>query len=320
MKRLVKSIRPIHIIILTILVYVAVLIIFDIQDALDIIVTFPWYLFVLMLCLALCNYGIRFLKWHYYLRKISVDLPLKKSLTIFLAGFSMTITPAKSGELIKPYLMKPYGYPISHTASVVLAERLTDLLGMAILVVIGAIALHIGVLPVLLMLGGIVAVVVLIQHKNLVWKVISFFERVPMIRNHTDKMRIMYNSSRVLTRPVPLGIGTLLSVGSWFFECLCLFIAIGGIGYPVSILSAVFIFAFSSIAGILAMLPGGLGATEGVMMALLTAEGVPLGAASAATLLARFATLWFAVLIGIIALFIVQRCEKEIKNDIKTNE
>jgi uncharacterized protein (TIRG00374 family) len=311
MKRFVKSIRPIHIIILTILVYVAVLIIFDIQDALDIIVTFPVYLFILMLGLALCNYGIRFLKWHYYLRTISVHLPLKRSLGIFLAGFSMTITPAKSGELIKPYLMKPYGYPISHTASVVLAERLTDLLGMIILVVIGAIALHIGIVTILILLGVVAAIVIIIQHQGLMRKIIRFFDRIPVIKNHTDKLGILYDSSRVLTGPVPLGIGTMLSVGSWFFECLCLYVAIQGIGYPVSLLSSVFIFAFSSIAGILAMLPGGLGATEGVMMALLTAEGVPLGAASAATLLARFATLWFAVLIGIIALFIVQRWEKE---------
>jgi uncharacterized protein (TIRG00374 family) len=128
-------------------------------------------------------------------------------------------------------------------------------------------------------------------------------------------MELLYNSSRCLTRPIPLGLGTLLSIVSWFFECLCLFIAIQGIGYNVSLPSSVFIFSFSSIAGILAMLPGGLGATEGVMMILLTAEGLSVSAANAATLLARFATLWFAVFLGIIALFIVQHWGKKERGD-----
>ncbi len=311
MKQVLKAIKPIHIVILTVIVYIAVLLLFDIQDAIDIIATFPVYLFFLMLILALCNYVIRFIKWHYYLKCIAVDLPVKKSFTIFLAGFSMTLTPAKSGELIKPYLMKPYGYPISHTASVVLVERLTDLLGMIVLVIIGAITLHVGFVPVLLMMGGIIAIVIVIQHPNLIEKIIRFVDRIPVMNKHTKKMESLYNSSRILTRPIPLSLGTLLSIFSWFFECLCLYIAIQGIGYHVSLLSSVFIFSFSSIAGILAMLPGGLGATEGVMMLLLTAEGLPVSAANAATLLARFATLWFAVVLGIVALLIVQHWEKK---------
>jgi uncharacterized protein (TIRG00374 family) len=315
MKWVLKVIKPIHIVILTVLVYIVVLLLFDIQDALEIIATFPVYLFILMLILALFNYGIRFLKWHYYLKCIEVELPIKKSLTIFLAGFSMTLTPAKSGELIKPYLMKPYGYPISHTASVVLAERLTDLLGMIVLVIIGAVTLNVGILPVLLMMGGIISIVVIIQQPNMIGKIIRFMDRIPVINKHTEKMELLYNSSRCLTRPIPLGLGTLLSIVSWFFECLCLFIAIQGIGYNVSLPSSVFIFSFSSIAGILAMLPGGLGATEGVMMILLTAEGLSVSAANAATLLARFATLWFAVFLGIIALFIVQHWGKKERGD-----
>jgi uncharacterized protein (TIRG00374 family) len=51
-------------------------------------------------------------------------------------------------------------------------------------------------------------------------------------------------------------------------------------------------------------MPGGLGGSEATMVLLLKACGVPLPMAVSATLVIRVATLWFAVLLGIIALSI----------------
>lgn len=49
----------------------------------------------------------------------------------------MTLAPGKGGELIKPYLLKGHGCDMGRTTPVVLAERLTDLVGMVVLVLIG---------------------------------------------------------------------------------------------------------------------------------------------------------------------------------------
>jgi uncharacterized protein (TIRG00374 family) len=65
---------------------------------------------------------------------------------------------------------------------------------------------------------------------------------------------------------------------------------------------AVFVFTFAMIAGTVAMLPGGLGGTEAVMLALLGALGVDLQVAVTATALIRLTTLWFAVGLGFIGL------------------
>ena len=51
------------------------------------------------------------------------------------------------------------------------------------------------------------------------------------------------------------------------------------------------------------MMPGGLGVTEAGMTGLLAAVAhVPLAVATGATLLVRVATLWWAVVVGAIAL------------------
>jgi uncharacterized protein (TIRG00374 family) len=51
-------------------------------------------------------------------------------------------------------------------------------------------------------------------------------------------------------------------------------------------------------------MPGGLGGSEASMIVLLRISGVPLPLAVSATLLIRLATLWFAVLLGILALLV----------------
>ena len=56
------------------------------------------------------------------------------------------------------------------------------------------------------------------------------------------------------------------------------------------------------------MLPGGLLAAEGSLTALLNSQGLDTAAAASATLIIRAATLWFAVLLGLLALpYVVRR-------------
>jgi uncharacterized membrane protein YbhN (UPF0104 family) len=50
------------------------------------------------------------------------------------------------------------------------------------------------------------------------------------------------------------------------------------------------------------MLPGGLGGAEFSMLGMLFALGVPSAAAVTATAVIRVVTLWFAVLVGFLAL------------------
>ena len=59
--------------------------------------------------------------------------------------------------------------------------------------------------------------------------------------------------------------------------------------------------------GGLSFLPGGLGGSEAVMIGLLVWQGVAHPLAVTVTLITRLATLWFAVVLGIVALGRQQR-------------
>ncbi|QVL49596.1 MAG: flippase-like domain-containing protein [Thiocapsa sp.] len=54
-------------------------------------------------------------------------------------------------------------------------------------------------------------------------------------------------------------------------------------------------------------LPGGLGGAEAAMVALLVAGGTMFGTAVLATVICRAVTLWFAVVIGVGAVFVLGR-------------
>ena len=64
------------------------------------------------------------------------------------------------------------------------------------------------------------------------------------------------------------------------------------------------IYALALLGGALFFLPGGLGGTEAFLFALLLRSGIDPAAAGAATVISRVTTLWFAVLLGWITLFL----------------
>lgn len=286
------------------LLYAVFIIFSNVDQTVTVLSSFPLVVFFLMLLSALMNYLIRFIKWEYFIRKIGVRIPLKISSLCFLSGFSMTLTPAKSGELIKPWLLTRFGFSSGNTAPVVLIERITDLMGMLVLLVISAAFMGIGTIPVLILFIIVLFLILSVQYTGFSsWIRNKLFKSYRM-KGYLPLFDQLLHSTQLISGPAPLFITILLSSLSWIFECFCLYIALKGLGYSINILSSVFIFAISTLAGLLVMIPGGLGATEGMMTVLLSTEGIPLDAAVTATLLTRVATLWFAVGIGMLALFI----------------
>jgi uncharacterized protein (TIRG00374 family) len=96
------------------------------------------------------------------------------------------------------------------------------------------------------------------------------------------------------------GLTLVPSIGGWLAEGAALFILLEHFGANVTFLNSVFIFSFSLIVGAVSMLPGGLGSTEAAIILLLSALGVSLDTALAATAIIRITTFWFAVTIGVL--------------------
>src|SRR5438045_3231393 len=94
-------------VIFAVVVYAALLLISDTEKLVAAVSVFRWELLPAIIGLTLFNYGVRFLKWHWYLGVVGVkNLPWVDSFLIFIAGFSMTLTPGKAGEFLKAFLVK----------------------------------------------------------------------------------------------------------------------------------------------------------------------------------------------------------------------
>ncbi|UCH65559.1 MAG: flippase-like domain-containing protein, partial [Ignavibacterium sp.] len=121
------------------IIYLAFTFYADYEEVLSAFTWFDWYLLPPLLILSLLNYFARFLKWDYYLSVIKVQIKKIDSLSIFMSGLIMSVTPGKIGELLKSYLVKEVTKePISKTAPVIFAERVTDFLSLLIISIVGA--------------------------------------------------------------------------------------------------------------------------------------------------------------------------------------
>lgn len=268
---------------------------------------FRWLYLPLAVALVCVNYGIRFVRWHYYLKIAGVELAVGPSASIFFSGFVMSVTPGKFGEVLKSLLLREsLGIPIARTAPVVIAERLTDFISLVLLSSVGILTFEYGRILIAVSAVLSVVVVVLISSRPLALTCIGWTRKVPGVRKLSDKLEEMYESMADLVRPGPLVWATLLGLCAWLVECVGVWLLMMGLGADadgVTLPMAIFIHAFATIFGALTMLPGGLGVTEGSMTGLLVLLGKMAQApAVAATLLVRLCTLWFGVLVGLWAL------------------
>ncbi|MFK7988666.1 MAG: YbhN family protein [Sandaracinaceae bacterium] len=267
--------------------------------------------FVIALSLATGNYVLRYVRWQYLLVRIGVIVPHRESALVFLAGFVMSVTPGKLGEVFKSLLLfESRGTSIAKTAPVVFAERLTDLIALVILTAAGSLSFEEGV-PIALAGAALVGFVLLsASWRPLGEWLLRIAGRLPLVSRIAPRLREAYESLHRMTRPAPLAVSTGLATVSWGLECVALWVllrALPGGGLPWD--AAFFSYSASTIVGALAMMPGGLGVTEAGMTGLietLSAGAIDSAAATAATMLTRLATLWWAVVVGAVALGVLR--------------
>jgi len=263
------------------------------------------------------NYLSRYIKYSYYLNVIGVKAKLSDKVLILLSSFAMTITPAKLGEFIKCYMIKQkYNIPISTTAPLVVAERLTDGLGMIVLSFMGLATINYGVTLLIIVLSIIVFGIILVQNNSICLVIIEYFERFKFIRKHLDKIKNCYNSAYIVLKIKPLLFSIFIGMASWSCEGVVIYLTMTALGAEISLLQAIFVVSFSAVVGAISMLPGGLFAADGTMLGILVLMGFSNTVSGVATLISRFSTLWLGVIIGIISLLIAEKRGLLIKNNV----
>jgi uncharacterized protein (TIRG00374 family) len=258
---------------------------------------------VIVLFLSLVNYGLRFFRWDYYLKTLGHSVARVPNLLSYFSGFAFTTTPGKAGEAVRSLHLKPYGVTYASSVAALFAERFADFVS---IVLLGSLAFATSGELIWVMYVGIFACALILftlWHPSGMSLTDFLFqprgsEKIQMLirgfAGSIDSARVLLNGRLLLSA---LAVG----VPAWFAEAVGLFIIIQQLGQSISILEATGVYALGMLAGALSFVPGGLGSTEAVMVILLSALGVPTTEAIAGTLVCRVATLWFSVLLGVLA-------------------
>ncbi len=272
---------------------------------------FRWELLPLILLVTLGNYALRFVKWEYYLRQIGVTgLKRVDSFLIYFSGLGMTITPGKVGEWLKSYLLKEmHGTPVTKSAPILLAERLTDGLALIIIAIAGLAVFGHEYWPIagIFAAGSVIAIAVS-RHRPASHALLRLAGRLPLVSRFVPHFEEFYESTYVVMNPRGIALMTGLSVGSWFFEVLAFYLTLIGLGVDGSLdtlFKAAFILPIATLAAAVLLTPGGLGVAEtGITSLSENLLDMGKSTATVGTLIIRIATLWFGVVLGL-AMFAV---------------
>lgn len=262
-----------------------------------------WGGFAFLCCLSLANYFLRYVRWYACLRFLGDRPAFLDGLICYWAGFALTTTPGRAGEAIRClYFNTRHGVNNAHSFAALLLDRLTDLIPALLLAM--AAFFHfpefrwIGVVMLLLVAAVLLAVLrpalFLIASRWLeayspqVLK--PFFRAAP---------HFFEKSASLMNLPVLL-VASILGLVSWSAEAYGFGWLARLIGVEADMPVLMGVFCLAMIAGVVT--PGGLGSTEAVMAALLMALGLDASGAFVVALICRIATLWFSILIGLLAM------------------
>ena len=261
-----------------------------------------------LLGLAAASHGLRFVKWHFYLRINGLRPGLRSSFYIQFVGFALSVSPGKLGELLKFQLLKERtGAPIARTAPILFLERATDGIAMLAVAALALPSAHLALSArarhrVLTLIAAAVALVLLVLVRRLWGRGEGRLDR------RSAKARsglgavgwgLAASGYRNLT-PANLALGVGLSLPGRLCDSLLVLLVARMLGGVITYPQAMLCFAVAGMAGGASLMPGGLGAAEAALTGMLVLAGLGAAPAFAASVTVRLFTLWLAVGVGLL--------------------
>ena len=258
----------------------------------------------LILLLVSASWIPLIIKWHFLLKNCQIEIPLAKSVAVFLSGMFFDITPGQIGALMKSQILKTRSnIPRTKTAPIVLVEKVYDLIGAIVASIIGIVIL--GVYPYLIVIAVFVLAVIFFF---MFYRPASelFFKRITKTKFLSKYIESVLESYEIVQKSTNVKVATiciLLAVSYWFLISIAVYYTL--IAFDINTLDyfkVLAIYATSSLLGAISFIPGGIGITEGTLAGLLTLEGIDVSMALILSVMIRVLTLWYLVCIGFIAL------------------
>ena len=255
---------------------------------LNVLARSEWRALAVMVPVVLLMYVTRGLAWWFALRRIGERVSIRRCLMVEFAGQVMIFLPM--GDLARVAMLRGVrpdvgGGPI--TATIAFQElAFMTLLGLGVLPRIvtspGVAAL------VLLMLVAHAAVFLVLSWEPAYTRARVLVERIRVLRRFDTQLRELRPAFMQLwdvRTAVPIFALQAIAAALSF---LLFFLALQALGLDqVSFMSSTFVLSLSYLLAGLSLIPGGLGAFEGLLTILLLSNGVPAASGAAAAILYR---------------------------------
>ena len=258
----------------------------------------------LILFLVTASWCPVFIKWHFLLKNCEIDIPLTRSITVFLSGLAFDITPGKLGALMKSQILKTsFNIPRTKTAPIVLVEKVYDLIGAILASIIGIIILGMDVYLIIIAILVLAMVFFFLYYRPASE---LFFKRVTKTKFFSKYVENISELDKIVQKSTNVKVATiciLLAVTYWFIVSTAVYYTL--IGFDINILDylkVLSIYATSILLGAISFIPGGVGITEGALAGLFTLEGIDVSTALILSVIIRIFVLWYSVSIGFISL------------------
>jgi glycosyltransferase 2 family protein len=263
---------------------------------------------MLAIGVSIVSFVVRAVRWHWLVLQVGARVPFVDNLLVSFSGLAMTITPGKAGEVLKSLMLKEaFSVAVAQTAPLLLLERLGDLLAVVILTGLALTAVPgAGLAAALVTFAGALGTGLAMALPWLLGRIPERWLTAKFIRARREKAARAIDALRGSFQPRPFLVALSLSIAAWSIQSLTVWIfAESYASGQVSLGAGVVAYCAPLLAGALALIPGGLGATEasmaGVLM-LLTKPPIALSAAAALTILVRLVTFWLAIGLGLLAM------------------
>lgn len=249
---------------------------------------------------AAAGWALRGLRWHWLLRRAGHAVDWRHAVPAYLAGFALTATPGKVGELLRIRYFGWQGVPAARVTAAFVYERALDLLCLLLLALPAAAGLPGFALAVGFVAAVVGAVAVLAFWPRLLGHLAAAVRRrggrrlarwLCVLRDGLRGARLWLNAPDLL---LSFALGLL----AWGCTALALLAVLQPLntGWPVP---EVFpLYPLAMLAGAASLVPGGLVSTEAALTLLLTARDLPAATALTVALATRLGTLWWAIACG----------------------
>ena len=255
-----------------------------------------------IILLSIVVYILQGIRWHYLLTDVGTKLRLRDTILINLAGQTITaIVPL--GDLTRAaFASTADGTDFGTVAATVTVQELSYMLWLILSALPAILALGYGLAAVIPVALGIALIIIVLTVSPVFCRFHDLVAHIPFLNKLLPAIEeLQQETSTLLHRTDALALSVLdaarVVVAVTTFWLVMQGLEPGRIGWW----QAAFVLALATIGGAVSLIPGGVGANEASVAALLIFLGVSPGAAGAAAIIQRGLMTGLSLILGFAA-------------------